>query len=85
MEMLLAVFRSRTQTLMFADAMRRRGIYVEVVPTPSAAKVGCGVSAKFRSNDLAAAMKIIGRWQSSLFGVFEMRRRRGALSLVRVM
>lgn len=84
MNLLLAVFRSRTQTLAFADAMRRQGLYSAVVSTPSEARVGCGVSAKFRYEDLRRAEMILRRYRSGLYGVFEVLPRDGGRQLRRL-
>lgn len=44
---MLAVFRSRAQTLEFISALRAGGVPAQPVNTPKEAGVGCGVSAKF--------------------------------------
>lgn len=75
MEDILAVFRSRTQTNIFAEYMRAYGLRCSVIQTPPEAKVGCGVSAKFRAADLRRAEQIIrGRQLSSFSGFYEIMR-----------
>ncbi|MGN0823075.1 MAG: DUF3343 domain-containing protein [Candidatus Gallimonas sp.] len=44
---ILAVFRSRAQTIDFVSALRSAGVPASAVSTPPEAGVGCGVSAKF--------------------------------------
>ncbi len=44
---ILAVFRSRAQTLDFLGALKGAGVPAQAVSTPKEAGVGCGISAKF--------------------------------------
>ena len=55
----IAVFRSRTQVMEFIDAMRRAGIACYSVNTPSEARIGCGISAKFSVAYLKKAENVI--------------------------
>ncbi len=55
----LAVFRSRTQTVEFVEEMRKKGAECVLINTPSEARVGCGVSAKFPRGYLTTAKEII--------------------------
>lgn len=43
----LAVFKSRAQTLDFVSLLRSGGVVASAVNTPKEAGVGCGISAKF--------------------------------------
>lgn len=43
---ILAVFRSRAQTLDYVAALKNAGIPASAVATPKEAGVGCGISAK---------------------------------------
>ena len=47
---ILAVFRSRAQTLDYVAALKNAGIPASAVATPKEAGVGCGISAKFEEN-----------------------------------
>ena len=72
MNYVLAVFRSRTQTRYFAELFAREGRAVRLVPTPSAAKVGCGISAKISYGDVPLARRIISvRGLNAFYGFFE--------------
>ena len=44
---IIAAFKSRSQLMSFDAAMRRAGIKTEIVPTPRAVALGCGLSAAF--------------------------------------
>ena len=44
---MLAVFRSRSQTLDFISVLKAGGVPAQAVNTPREAGVGCGISAKF--------------------------------------
>ncbi len=52
---ILAVFRSRAQTLDYVAALKSAGIPASAVATPKEAGVGCGISAKFEENFFARA------------------------------
>ena len=59
MTVILAVFRSRTQTMRFVELMRLKGVQCVVVQTPPEAHVGCGTSGKFRACDIFIARRIV--------------------------
>ena len=43
----LAVFRSRAQSLAFAERLKSYGIPAEMAPAPKEAKIGCGLCVSF--------------------------------------
>lgn len=67
---MLAVFRSRTETLNFASILRSYGVNCVVVNTPRKINVSCGISVKFNANDIALAKQIVSRRQFNTFGGF---------------
>ncbi len=68
----LAIFRSRSQTLDFVTKLRFYGITAQTVNTPKEAGVGCGLSAKFPLSALARAKYILKNTRYSAFlGVFQ--------------
>jgi hypothetical protein len=72
MTVILAVFRSRTQTLRFIELMRYRGVQCTVVQTPPEVRVGCGTSGKFHSCDIHIAKMIISQNRfDSFVGFYE--------------
>lgn len=75
---IIAVFRSRTQTQSFAETMRYYGVQCSIVQTPSEARVGCGLSAKFAATERARAERIISfRRLNSFVGFYGARRVNG--------
>ena len=55
-EKIIAAFKSRSQLMSFDAAMRRAGIKTEIVPTPRAVALGCGLSAAFSKKALQTAI-----------------------------
>lgn len=64
---MLAVFRSRAQTLDFISKLKAAGVLVQAVSTPKDAGVGCGVSAKFDSRFEARVRYLLGKRPYSSF------------------
>lgn len=73
----LAVFRSRSQTIDFIARMQRAGSLVQTVNTPKEAGVGCGLSGKFDGRDLARATAIVRSGNYSSFAGFFRWQRKG--------
>lgn len=67
---ILAVFRSRSQTMEFCAELKKYGIPVQTVSTPKQAKVGCGLSCKFSSGFIQRAKSILGSGKYSSFSGF---------------
>ena len=67
---MLAVFRSRTETLNFAYILRSYGVFASVVNTPRKINVSCGISVSFNSSDLLVAKSIISRRGFNTFAGF---------------
>ena len=65
--MILAVFRSKTETLNFASILRSYKVPCSVVNTPRSINVSCGISVKFDAYYKQTASMIISR---SNFGTF---------------
>ncbi len=63
---ILAVFRSRSETLAFVSALRGLGAVVQAVNTPKEAGVGCGISARFEDAFFPRAQRALkaGRYAS---------------------
>ena len=47
----IAAFRSRQQVMQFERALRRAGVPADIVTTPRAVAVGCGLSVSFQLRD----------------------------------
>ena len=67
---MLAVFRSRTETLNFASILRSYRIYCTVINTPSKLNVSCGISVLFDKKDEFIAKQIISRRRFDTFAGF---------------
>ncbi len=66
----VAVFRSRSQCLDFAERLYRYGVRVSTIPAPKEAKIGCGLCAKFEHYDFPKARAVIGVGRYSSFKGF---------------
>lgn len=66
----LAVFRARTQTLLFANLLRSYGVTVTIINTPRSINVSCGISAKFSATYKKTAESIIARRKFDSFAGF---------------
>lgn len=63
---MLAVFKSRSQTLDFISRLSAAGVPAQAVSTPQEAGVGCGISAKFDARFLSRVKAVLsaGRYSS---------------------
>ena len=67
----IAAFRSRQQVLRFEDALRREGVQTNVVTTPRAVALGCGLSVRFGLQDAARVQSVLKRENpGNLIGVY---------------
>ena len=64
--MILAVFRSRSHSLAYAERLQSCGVAATTVPTPKEAKIGCGLCVRFDSRVFVRARAILktGRYSS---------------------
>lgn len=70
MQNYLAVFRARTQTLVFANLLKSYGVPISVVNTPRNINVSCGISVKFAIQHKKIADDIINRRKFDSFAGF---------------
>ena len=80
--MILAVFRSRAQSLDYAERLKGYGVLAETVPTPKEAHIGCGLCVRFDARYFLRAQAILktGRY-SSFKGFYKMDFTGGKLSV----
>ena len=64
---MLAVFKSRSQTLDCISALRAAGVPARAVSTPKEAGVGCGISVKFEEGFLPRVRTVLTRRPYSSF------------------
>ncbi len=64
--MILAVFRSRAQSLDYAERLQKYGVPANTAPAPKEAKIGCGLCVRFdtRVYRAADAIRRSGRYSS---------------------
>ena len=85
MEKIIIAFRSRSDTLGFADFLRKNGAPVKIVNTPKAAGVGCGLSAETDARLLSAVRGAVRRFSAKSFaGIFAVVKERGVVRVVSV-
>ena len=82
----IAVFRSRTQTILFNQVLRSYGVNCSVINTPRQAEVSCGLSVRFWASDMGLARQILSRREfSSFVGFFKVQEgRNGFTQVVRI-
>lgn len=66
----LAVFRARTQTLIFANLLKSYNVPVSVINTPRHLNISCGISVKFLDKYKDIAESIIARRKFDSFAGF---------------
>lgn len=70
MNYVIAVFMSRSETLSFANMLKRIGLPVMIVQTPKEAGRTCGISVKFPYEHFSYAKEILSRMRSASFHGF---------------
>lgn len=65
--MIIAVFRQRSETISFFDALKRQNIEARVVNTPRQARTGCGISVSFPRADFERAKDVLASMNSYSF------------------
>ncbi len=68
--MILAVFRSRTHSLDYAERLRSFGVDATTMPTPKEAKIGCGLCVRFDARVFVRAQAILKTGKYSSFKGF---------------
>lgn len=71
MTYILAVFRVRTQTMKFNEALKRAGVRSQVINTPKGLTSACGISCKFPLSELKVATKLINSRYDSFVGFYK--------------
>lgn len=81
----LAVFRSRSQTMNFLSRLQGSGIAASVQNTPKEANVGCGLSVRFDFSALPRARFLLQNGGYSAFvGFFRREEKYGRAFFVRI-
>ncbi len=64
---ILAVFRSRTQSLDYASRLNKYGVPVSTLTAPKEAKIGCGLCVRFDARFLPRAKAVLRTGKYSAF------------------
>ncbi len=64
---ILAVFRSRSQSLDYAERLQKYGVTANAVPAPKEAKIGCGLCVQFDARSFVRAKAILKTGKYSSF------------------
>ena len=81
--MILAVFRSRTHSIAYAERLQTYGVEAATVPTPKEAKIGCGLCVRFDGRYFVRAKAILKTGKYPSFkGFYKMEFLNGKLSLI---
>ena len=66
----IAVFRSRSQSLDYSERLKEYGVANETVATPKEAKIGCGICVRFDARFLVRARAVLKKGNYSAFKGF---------------
>lgn len=77
MDSVIAVFRSRSETLGYSNLLRSYGVDVKVINTPREVNVSCGISVKFDIAYIKEARDILTRRRFDTFAGFYLVKKMG--------
>jgi hypothetical protein len=81
--MILAVFRSRAQSLDYAERLYKYGVAATTTPAPKEAKIGCGLCVRFEERYYPRASALLrSKKYSSFKGFYKLDFVAGQVSLV---
>lgn len=79
----IAAFRSRLQVMAFEETLRHAGVMAEIVTTPRAVSLGCGLSVRFEEKDLNRAKALCRQMgTANLIGFYRVTRDRSGRTQV---
>ena len=82
----IAAFRSRLQVMAFEETLRHAGVKAEIVTTPRAVSLGCGLSVRFEEKDLNRAKALCHQvGAANLIGFYRVSRDRNGRTQVQAM
>ena len=81
---MIAAFRSRQQVMTYERALRQQGVHADIITTPRAVALGCGLSVRFEEKDLDRARRIYQQLQpGNLVGFYRVERAMNGKTTVR--
>ena len=85
MQYVIAVFRSRNETLYLANLLMSKGYKVDIISTPREVGQACGISVKFSHTLLTIARGIIASKPfRSFYGFYKIAQNGGRTSIIRL-
>jgi len=82
---MIASFRSRQAVLRVDGQLRRMGVRTQIVSTPRAVAVGCGLSIRFDERDLNAVRRLSQAETSTYLGIYRVENVNGRVLVQPVM
>lgn len=74
MDYVIIVFRSRTHTVGFSNALTKTGISNQIISTPKELGVGCGLSVKIRKEHTVRVKRLLrGIVPNTFVGIFSVK------------
>ena len=81
--MILAVFRSRSESLDYASRLKRYGVVSETVSAPKEARIGCGLCVRFEERVFVRAKAVLVSAKYATFkGFYKTDFRGGSMTVV---
>jgi len=81
----LAVFKSRSSTLSFANLLKSNQIPVAIINTPQSISRACGISVKFLSDYFSRVQSLLTRFNLSNFeGFYSLTEKNGRVNLIKL-
>lgn len=71
MNYVIAVFNSRTQTMLFYNRLKSKRIPCSIINNPQATKITCGICVKFYYSSLSEARSVINNATTGFVGFYK--------------
>lgn len=80
-QFLIASFRSRQAVIRLDGQLRRQGAHTQIVATPRAVAVGCGLSVRFDDRDLQLVKRLCAGEAATFLGIYRVENRDGRVTV----
>ena len=85
MKYIIVAFKSRNETLYFANLFMKNGYRVQIVNTPSEIGHSCGISVQITQGMLALAKQtLMAKPFRTFYGIFSIERKNGKVSIIKL-
>ena len=78
---LIASFRSRQAVIRLEGQLRRQGVKTQIVATPRAVAVGCGLSIRFEEGEFGVVKRLCDMERSTFLGIYRVENRDGRVTV----